>query len=103
MTWSETSPDQFTDGVYEVAKSVVGNLTHLIIIRCDGVQIRDWREAWRIKQELVSDCEVVELYPHDAEIHIWCFTDPEYRLPYGYAHRLLRDPLDRAEGMRLRP
>jgi hypothetical protein len=71
-------------------------MIHLNIRRRDGkVIFRDWRHFMRIKNQLVgAECEAVEIYPAESRLndtsnkyHLWCFSDPTYRLPFGLTRR----------------
>jgi hypothetical protein len=72
------------------------DMIHLNIRRRDGKSIfRDWRHFQRIKNELVGEeCEAVEIYPAESRLndtsnkyHLWVFTDPNYRIPFGLEAR----------------
>jgi len=71
-------------------------MVHLNIRRRDGkVIFRDWRHFQWIKNQLVGDeCEAVEMYPAESRLndtcnkyHLFAWTDPTYRLPFGMQER----------------
>ncbi len=76
----------------------MGPVAWLSIKRNDRQVIRDWRELQRIKNAIMGDeCEAVEMFPAESRLtdtsnqfHLWCFA-PGYRLPFGYAERLVSD------------
>lgn len=67
-------------------------MTWLSIKRRDRQPIHDWRELQEIKNRIVGpECEAVELYPAESRVvdtanqyHLWCFTAPGYKLPFGF-------------------
>lgn len=85
---------------------------HLNIRRRDGRPIfRDWRHFQRIKNELVGEeCEGFEMYPAESRMvdasnkyHVFVFTDPTYRIPFGMDKRdVLDDTGERKPGYRQR-
>jgi hypothetical protein len=95
--------EYFINDLYQVAKRQIKTkdgtpvpMVQLNIRRRDGKPIfRDWRHFQWIKNELVGEeCEAVELYPAESRLvdtsnkyHLWCFTDPTYRLPFGMQER----------------
>jgi hypothetical protein len=68
------------------------DLTHLSIKRRDKEPVHDWRHLQWIKNLLVGpENEAVEIYPAESRIvdqanqyHLWVFTDPKYRIPFGF-------------------
>lgn len=74
-------------------------LIHLSIKRVDREAIHDWRVLQAIKNALVGEeCEAIELYPAESRLidtanqyHLWAFTDPEVRLPFGWQERSVVD------------
>ena len=70
-------------------------MAHLNIRRRDGASIFDWRHRQLIKNQLVGEeCEGFELYPAESRLvdtsnkyHIWCFTDPTFRIGVGIDYR----------------
>lgn len=72
-------------------------LIHLSIKRLDRAPIHDWRDLQRIKNELVGpEHEAIELYPAESRVtdsanqfHLWCFADPNVRLPFGWTTRFV--------------
>jgi hypothetical protein len=90
----------FVNDLYQVEVRPVdgleGVMVQLNIRRRDGnVIFRDWRHFQEIKNQLVGpECEGVELYPAESRLtdttnkyHIWVFTDPTYRVPFGFPTR----------------
>jgi hypothetical protein len=81
------------------------DMVHLSIRRNDRKIMRDWRDLQRIKNELVGPtCEGVEVFPSEDrkvdttnQYHLWVCADPEYRLPFGFAERLVLTPEEVAE------
>ena len=55
----------------------------------------DWRHRQLIKNQLLGEeCEAVEIYPAESRLndtsnkyHLWGFTDPNIRLPFGMQKR----------------
>lgn len=74
-----------------------GDMVHLSIKRIDRGTIHDWRDLQQIKNALVGpECEAFEMYPAESRLvdsanqyHLWCFKDPEVRIPCGFAERLV--------------
>ena len=70
--------------------------THLSIKRRDRLEIRDWREFQRIKNELVGpECEAIEVFPAESRLvdtanqyHLWVFP---FKLPIGFNRRVVSD------------
>lgn len=70
-------------------------MKHLNIRRIDGAAVFDWRHRQLIKNQLLGEeCEAVEIYPAESRLndtsnkyHIWGFTDPTIRLPFGMQKR----------------
>jgi hypothetical protein len=96
----------------EVRRYPDDGLVHLNIRRVDGWPGRDWRHFQFIKNELVGpECEGVEIYPAESRLvdttnkyHLYCFTDPTYRIPFGYWERDVQDDQgETAGGLRQRP
>lgn len=95
------SSSYYRNRIYQVAVSYTENraMAHLSIKRLDKAPIRDWRDLQRIKNELVGpECEGVELYPAESRLvdmanqyHLWVFTDPEYKIPFGFDGRWVSD------------
>lgn len=77
----------------------------LSIKRRDKQPIRSWRHLQRIKNELVGpECEGFELFPAESRLadaanqfHIFCFSNPEVRLPLGFSDRLVLGPEEAAQ------
>lgn len=75
-------------------------LIHLSVKRIDKEPIHDWRELQQIKNMLVGPAnEGVEIYPDEARLvdsanqyHLWVFSDPSIKLPFGFGERLTRTP-----------
>lgn len=80
--------DRYTVHVNPYTDDVV----QLSIHRHDRAPCRDWRDLQRIKNQLVGpEHEAIELYPAESrvvdtanEFHLWCFTDPTFRVPVGW-------------------
>jgi hypothetical protein len=74
-------------------------MLHLSIKRRDKQPIHDWRDLQRIKNELVAPgCEAVEIYPAESRLvdtanqyHLFVYTDPTYRIPFGFTERLVTE------------
>lgn len=95
--------EYWLNDLYQVAKRQLFDddgrklpMVHLNIRRRDGRTIfRDWRHFQAIKNQLIGEeCEAVELYPAESRLndtsnkyHLWCFTDPTYRVPFGMVRR----------------
>jgi len=87
----------WVNDLYQVeARSHGEGIVQLNIRRRDGKPIfRDWRHFQRIKNEIVGEeCEGLELYPAESRLvdtsnkyHLWCFTDPTFRVPLGFRDR----------------
>jgi hypothetical protein len=75
------------------------DMIHVSIKRLDREPIHDWREIQKIKNELVGpECEAVEIYPAESrkvdsanQYHLWAYTDPKARFPFGFWDRLVSD------------
>lgn len=76
------------------------DMTYLSIKRLDQRPIRSWRDLQRIKNELVGpECEGLEMFPAESRLldsanqyHLFVFSDPQVRLPFGQQeHRLVMD------------
>jgi hypothetical protein len=85
---------------YQVHVRPQGAITHLSIRRMDREPIHDWRDLQTIKNMLVGEShEAVEIYPAEDRLvdtsnqyHLWVFSDPSFRLPFGFGERLVMDP-----------
>lgn len=111
--WDADSIEVWSNGRYQVYVRQIGTpfgptlgpMVHLSIKRNDRNTIRDWRHLQRIKNELVGpECEGVELYPAESRLvdaanqyHLWVFTDPENRYPFGATEREVGGPSDAAQ------
>jgi hypothetical protein len=70
-------------------------MMHINIRRIDGAPVFDWRHRQLIKNQLLGEqCEAVELYPAEERLqdtsnkyHLWGFTDPTVRFPFGMEER----------------
>lgn len=69
---------------------------HLNIRRRDGkVILRDWRHFQRIKNDIVgAECEAIEMYPAESRLvdesnkyHLYAWTNPRFRIPFGWTQR----------------
>lgn len=73
-----------------------GRILWLSIKLRSRAPVRRWRDFQRIKNELVGpNFEAVEVFPSEERLvdtanqyHLWVFIDG-YRLPFGYADRLV--------------
>lgn len=90
----------FINDLYQVHRVEIDSaMVHLSIRRLDRSHIRDWRHNQQIKNELVGEeCEAIELYPAESRLvdnanqyHIWCWSDPSFRLPIGWGSRMVSD------------
>jgi hypothetical protein len=105
---AEAATEYWINDLYQVAVHrydadffpVEQPMVQLNIRRRDGKPIfRDWRHFQRIKNELVGpECEGVEIYPAESRLvdtsnkfSIWCFTNPEMRVPFGWFQRDVSD------------
>jgi len=105
--------EYFRNDLYqvEVRRYPDAEMVHLNIRRVDGYPGRDWRHFQQIKNELVgSECEGVEIYPAESRLtdtsnkyHLYCFTDPTYRIPFGFWDRDVQPGCDSTPGLRQRP
>jgi hypothetical protein len=110
--------EYWINDLYQVAKRQLygedgepAPMVHLNIRRRDGKPIlRDWRHFQLVKNQLIGEeCEAVEIYPAESRLHdtsnkyhLWCFTDPSYRLPFGMEGRDVLDAYDKRPGYRQR-
>jgi hypothetical protein len=70
-------------------------MKHLNIRRVDGAAVFDWRHRQLIKNQLLGEeCEAMEIYPAESRLndtsnkyHLWGFTDPTIRFPFGMQYR----------------
>ena len=75
------------------------DMLHLSIKRVDREVIHDWRDLQEIKNAFVGpECEAIEVYPAESRLadsanqyHLWCFTNPEVRIPCGFQDRLVSE------------
>jgi hypothetical protein len=102
------------NNIYQVNVRIVaqGAVKHLSIKRRDKVAIHDWRELQRIKNAIVgNECEAMEIYPAESRLvdtanqfHLWAFTDPEYKIPFGFDYgRVVMDEDNGQDGSKQRP
>lgn len=92
--------DKYTVFIRERNWRGTGKMLWLSIKRNDKEAIHDWRDLQRIKNMLVGDeCEGMELYPaesrhvdHANQYHLWVFTDPKIRFPFGFNERGITGP-----------
>lgn len=99
----------FKNDTYQVAVFMAdknGDVIHLSIKRIDRQPIHDWRELQEIKNMIVDpECEAFEIYPAESRLvdaanqyHLWCYTDPKFRIPFGFKDRFTtEDPLGKSE------
>ena len=74
-------------------------IVHLSIKRNDRAPIMNWRDLQKIKNELVGpECEAVQIFPAESRMvdtsnqyHLWVFSDPKVRIPFGYRERLVAE------------
>jgi len=76
------------------------NMIWLSIKRTDQEAIHDWRDLQTIKNQIVGpENEAVEVYPAESrmvdtanQFHLWVFTDPTIKLPFGFQMRSVTGP-----------
>lgn len=76
----------------EKADPAASGMVWLSIKRIDRNPLHDWRAIQEIKNRLVGpECEAIEIYPAESrrvdtanQYHLWCFKDPNYRIPIGF-------------------
>jgi hypothetical protein len=79
--------------------------THLSITRLDGGTCKEWAHMQAIKNEVVGpEYEAIELFPAESRLvntgnqyHLWVHSDPAFRFPLGWAHRMVFDALPMVE------
>lgn len=79
----------------------------LSVRRNDRESVRDWRHLQRIKNELVGpECEGIELFPAESRLvdtsnqyHLFVFSSPRVRFPFGFDDRLVMDKDPGKEGL----
>ena len=72
-------------------------IMHLSIKRNDKAPVTNWRDLQKIKNELVGpECEGMQIFPAESrlvdtanQVHLWCFTVPDVRIPFGYQERVV--------------
>lgn len=107
--------EYWINDLYQVSVHYINYKTPMVQInirRRDGRAIfRDWRHFQEIKNQIVGkECEGVELYPAESRLndtsnkyHIWCYTNPKYRFPFGMETRdIYDDDGNRTPGLRQR-
>jgi hypothetical protein len=70
-------------------------VVHLSIRRNDRAPIWCWRDLQAIKNEMVGrECEAIQIFPAESRLvdssnqfHLYVFTDPDVRIPFGYSER----------------
>lgn len=75
--------------------------THLSITRLDGGTVNEWSHLQQIKNEICGpEYEAIQLYPAESRLvntgnqyHLWVHSDPTYRFPLGWSHRMVFDAL----------
>lgn len=91
----EEKQEIWMNDVYTVVKRPAQpGIIWLSIKRTDKEICRDWRDFQEIKNQLVGpECEGLEVYPAESRLvdtanqyHLWVFTDPTYRMPFGFDH-----------------
>lgn len=74
-------------------------MAYISIKSVDKSPIHDWRHFQQIKNDILGpECEAVELYPAESRLmdcanqyHLYGFTDPKMRFPFGYKKRTVSD------------
>lgn len=96
LHWIEGEVPCLTDGVFLVGcksqDTLIGHVKHLMIVRCDGEQIKSWECLQRIKNEVLGyEVEAMEIFPKNSQLvnnsnmrHLWCLA---FDLPFGYKFR----------------
>lgn len=82
---------------------------HLSFKRLDKAPVHDWRDAQRIKNELIGpEHEAFEIYPAESRLvdtanqyHLFVFADASVRLPVGFTTRWVNE--EESHGTRQRP
>jgi hypothetical protein len=75
-----------------VKKPAQPGVIWLSIKRNDKTPCRSWRDFQDIKNQLVGpENEAIEIFPAESRLidtsnqyHLWAFSDPNYRLPFGF-------------------
>lgn len=89
----ESKGEVWINDVYQVLKRPAQKgVVWLSIKRLDKEVCHDWRDFQAIKNQLIGpECEGLEVYPAESRLidaanqyHLWVFTDPTYRLPFGF-------------------
>ena len=87
--------------LYTVIKNILDEeetpCVWLSIRRNDRQPVTNWRHKQYIKNQLVGpECEGLELYPAESRLvdnanqyHLWCFTTPNFRIPFGFDERMV--------------
>lgn len=111
MAARAASDDVFLNDVYQVQRSTVHrgtvgwpNFVHLSIKRIDKAPVTDWADMQQIKNELVGqENEGMQIFPAESRLvdmanqyHLWCFVDPEVKIPMGWTERMVGN-VERAE------
>ena len=92
-------------GTFNTSGAFVATITEsqefawLSFKRIDRKPIKDWRHVQNIKNDILGlECEAVEIYPAESRLtdtanqyHLWGFTDPEFRFPWGFPSRQVFD------------
>lgn len=86
-------------------------MVRLSIRREDRGPLHDWRHLQWIKNDLVGQqCEALEIYPAEErlvdtanQLWLWAFTDPTFRIGFGFQERLIGDGATRASRAVQRP
>lgn len=95
----------FVNGTYQVnvsyVKSPMGKMLHISVKRLDNSAIVGWDDLQSIKNMFVGpECEGVEIFPAESRLvncanqrHLWCFIDPDRRIPIGWTQRRVHSVL----------
>lgn len=98
----------FINDTYQVNLSYVdsplGKILHLSIKRLDKEPVHDWRDLQEIKNVFAGpECEGMEIFPAESRLvdmanqyHLWCFTDPDFRIPIGWTTRMVASEVQAA-------
>lgn len=111
----------YTNGIYVVIVTPMvpkedtdpppPGMVKLSIRREDRAPIFDWRHVQWIKNDLVGkQCEALQIFPAEERLvdtanqyWLWAFTDPTFRIGFGFQERLVADGSTRESGAVQRP
>ena len=105
-SWSFNTSDAFVATIPEDQE-----FAWLSFKRIDRKPVKDWRHVQNIKNDILGpECEAVEIYPAESRLtdtanqyHLWGFTDPEFRFPWGFTSRQVFDDVGGIPGAVQRP